>query len=154
MLAIPPAMEIAQGEFLRHGWCMKCGCMGRSSWLARVLSSTMPGPPLQIFHDFALCTWNLVMHLEPTISILTCIYIFFARNSYMHMFEIARKKYFFFIFVDKISFLFFPCSFSELLDLGHSLVLNCWLNTACFDVHHMSSFDFKFLLASNSEHSA
>ncbi|PAN42164.1 hypothetical protein PAHAL_8G119800 [Panicum hallii] len=31
---------------------MRCGCIGRSSWLARGLSSTMPGLPLQNSPDF------------------------------------------------------------------------------------------------------
>ncbi|KAG2561420.1 hypothetical protein PVAP13_8KG157500 [Panicum virgatum] len=37
---------------------MRCGCIGRSSWLARGLSSTMPGLPLQNSPD--LCS----LHVE------------------------------------------------------------------------------------------
>jgi len=59
---------------------MRCGCIGRSSWLARGLSSTMPGFPLQ--NSPGLCSLHVEFgDVSWTHSLYS--YMFFISGSEM-----------------------------------------------------------------------
>lgn len=96
---------VAKNDLPMHAHCWQfrqpwrfCG-MDDAMWLHRQVFLASQSalvhharPPSSKFPwFFALCTWNLVMHLEPTISILTCIYVFFC-EEFLHVYVLHFRK--------------------------------------------------------------